>query len=495
MLRLAAGTPAPRRETLMDYGTLRVATPDGQIREYPITTPQVVIGRADGNQVVIDHVSVSRRHAQFIIESGRMTIEDLGSGTGTFVGSQRIPANTSTLVESGQTMRFGEVEARFVGSEALEPSAAGAAAVNETEQTIGVTLTSPSQPVAAGSPTTATVLVTNRGTVVDELSIAIVDLPEGWAKVSRPKLSLVPGARDEITVVIQPPKDSTAAAGEYPFSVAVTSKVHGREVRALGRMSVRAFEGFRVALDPARANRDFQVVVANNGNVAMNVALAAQDESRELEYVFDAPALEVQPGQEKRVALAVKSKSGKLFGPTLNRPFRVEARQGASGSPVTADGQLIVKPPLEPYKLPVLALLALLLLGGIAFAALTLLGGGGDDEEPASPDATATPAASAVAAAPTPTPTGLYAGGTGVIAMSDPNPPSNTNCLAVRSAAVRSTENVLGRLCTGEKVAVKAGPTNDDGFIWWEITAANGLAGWAAEKSADGAQGPWITPQ
>src|SRR3972149_6482385 len=84
----------------MEYGTLRVATPDGQIREHPITEPAVVIGRADGNQVVIDHVSVSRRHAQMVIESGRVTISDLGSGTGTFVGGQRLPANTPTIVES-----------------------------------------------------------------------------------------------------------------------------------------------------------------------------------------------------------------------------------------------------------------------------------------------------------------------------------------------------------------------------------------------------------
>ena len=477
----------------MDYGTLRVATPDGQIREYPITTPQVVIGRADGNQVVIDHVSVSRRHAQFVIESARMLVEDLGSGTGTFVGSQRIPANTPTLVEPGQTMRFGECEARFVSTEATTPDAASSA--NETEQTIGVTLQSPGQPVAAGSPTTATVLVQNRGTVVDELTIAIVDLPEGWAKVSRPTLNLVPGARDEITVVIQPPKDSTATAGEYPFSVAVTSKVHGREVRALGKVSVRAFEGFHVRLDPARAKKDFGVVVSNNGNVAMSVALAAADEAREFEYAFESPQLELAPGQEKRVKLAVKPKSRKLFGPTVNRPFRVEARQGASGSPSTADGQLIVKPPLEPYKIPVALVLALLVLGGIAFAAMSLLGGG-DDEANAEPDETPTAAASpsASAAAPTATPTGLYAGGNGVIANSDPNPPSNTNCLAVRSAAARTTDNILGRLCTGEKVSVKAGPTNDGGFIWWQIQAANGLSGWAAEKSADGSQGPWITP-
>lgn len=476
----------------MDYGTLRVATPDGQIREYPITAPSVVIGRADGNQVVIDHVSVSRRHAQLVIESGKVTIEDLGSGTGTFVGSQRV-ANTPSLVESGQSMRFGDVEARFTFSEALSPldvGAAASAAANETEQTVGVTLTSPSQPVAAGSPTTATVNVQNRGTVVDELTIAIVDLPEGWAKVSRPTLSLVPGARDEITVVIQPPKDSTAAAGDYPFSVAVTSKVHGREVRALGKVSVRAFEGFRVTLDPVRAKRDFQVSVSNSGNVAIQVALSATDEAREFGYTFDSQQLELAPGEQKRVALAVKPKGGKLFGPTVNRPFRVEARQGAKEAPATADGQLIIAPPLQPYKWPLIGLLLVLVLGGLALAAMSLLGGGDDEQEAAPETPTAAAASATTAPQPTATPAGLRVGGTAVIANSDPVP-NNTNCLAVRSVASREGSEILGRLCTGETVSIKAGPTQEGGFTWWQIQSAAGLLGWAAEKSADGAM-PFI---
>jgi hypothetical protein len=470
----------------MDYGTLRVATPDGQIREYPITTPSVVIGRADGNQVVIDHVSVSRRHAQLVIESGKVTIEDLGSNTGTFVGSQRAPANTTTLVESGQSMRFGDCEARFIFAEALMPSTPGAAAdANETEQTIGVALTSPSQPIAAGSPTTATVMVQNRGTVVDELTIDIVDLPEGWAKVSRPKLSLVPGARDEVTVVIQPPKESASAAGDYAFSVAVTSKVHGREVRALGRLSVRAFEGFRIALDPGRGKRDFHVTLGNNGNVPIALALAAQDEARDLDFTFESPSVDLAAGEEKRVPLTVKARSRKLFGPTLNRAFRVEARQSAGGPANTADGQLIVKPPLEPYKWPVIAVVLLAVLAGVAFAALNLLGGS-DDKKASSETPTAAASSVASNAAATPTPAGLHVGGNGVIVNSDPVP-SNTNCLAVRSSATRTGDNITGRLCTGEKVAIKGGPTNADGFVWWQIQGANGLSGWAAEKSADGA--------
>lgn len=477
----------------MDYGTLRVATPDGQIREYPITAATVIIGRADGNQVVIDHVSVSRRHAQMVIEASKVTIQDLGSGTGTFVGSQRVPGNEAVAIEPGQTIRFGDVEARFVFSDALVPSDSGTTQADgkEAEQTIGVALTSPSQPVAAGSPTTATVNVQNRGTVTDELTIVIVDLPEGWAKVSRPTLSLVPGARDEITVVIQPPKDSTAAAGEYPFSVAVTSKVHGREVRSLGKVTVRAFEGFRITLDPPRAKRDFKVTATNSGNVTLQVALAATDEAREFGYQFEQDSVELAPGEQKTVALAVTPKSKKKLGPTVYRPFRVEARQGASTSPVTADAQLQIKPPLEPYKWPLVGLVAILVLGGIALAILNMGGGGSKKADEVTPTVAASAVATSVPA--TATPAGLYKGGNGVIANSDPNPPTNDNCLAVRSKASRDGSEILGRLCTGEKVAIKDGPNNEGGFVWWQVQNSAGLVGWAAEKDAAGAV-PFILP-
>ena len=74
------------------------------------------------------------------------------------MGGQRIPSGTVTLVESGQMMRFGDVEARFLLAEALRPEAPAAAAMADAgeEQTIGVALTSPGAAVSAGSPTTAT---------------------------------------------------------------------------------------------------------------------------------------------------------------------------------------------------------------------------------------------------------------------------------------------------------------------------------------------------
>jgi hypothetical protein len=483
----------------MHYGTLRVATPDGQIREYPISEPSVVIGRADGNQVVIDHVSVSRRHAQLVIESGRVTISDLGSGTGTFVGGQRVPANTPTLIESGQTMRLGDVEARFVLSDELRGDsspAARAAAAADSEQTIGVALTSPGAPVAAGSPTTATVLVQNRGNVVDELSISVVDLPEGWARVSRPTISLVPGARDEITIVLQPPRDASAGAGDHEFSVAVTSKSRGREVRALGRLTILPFEGFKLAIQPPRARRDFKVTASNMGNTPITVSLTTSDQGSELDYQLESEQLELQPGEQRTISLSARTKSRKWFGPATMRPFRVEGRPDGAATSVTADAHLTIRPPLQRFRWPSMAVLIFALLGGGAYGYTTSCKDGwlgcSSEKKAAAPASTPTAVASPTATQATPTPAGLYVGGNGVIMNSDPVP-NNTNCLAVRSGDTPriAPDNVLGRLCTGTRVAIKGGPATDGTLTWWKIEGG-GLAGWAAEKSADGVV--WIAP-
>jgi hypothetical protein len=520
----------------MDYGTLRVTTPDGQVREYPIDVPSAFVGRAEGNRVVIDHVTVSRRHARLTIDSGRLMVEDLGSATGTFVGSQRIPPHSPSLVEEGLTIRFGDVEALFLGP-APAPTApelplagalpaAGVTPIQATgptplpaapppgptpatpggAQPISVSVKSPAAPVAAGSPTTATVVLQNRGTVVDEFSLSVPDLPAGWVRISRTNIPLLPGARDEVTVVIQPPHSAEALAGEYSFAVAVVSRELGIEVRALGRMTVLPFDGFQMALKPVRAKRDFKVVTHNTGNAPAAYALAGADDEGRLQYRFSPEQIELQPGEERPVDLRVRTKARRWFGKEEVKPFHVEARPAAAGvQRHTVDGQLRSRATLQAWRW----LIVLLLLGGV-------LGGGawgytkacrdgwplcGESKgviptEPGTTVPTATPQpGKTTAASPTPTArpatpsAGLRPGITAVVVNSPPGGTGNTNCLAVRDKPEinrsNPNEGVLRRICDGAEVSILAGPTNDGTYLFWRIRDAAG-EGWAAEGPVTG---------
>lgn len=53
---------------------------------------EAIIGRDPAAAVVIDSSDVSRQHARLFISDDHVTIEDLGSKNGTFVGSERLSA-------------------------------------------------------------------------------------------------------------------------------------------------------------------------------------------------------------------------------------------------------------------------------------------------------------------------------------------------------------------------------------------------------------------
>lgn len=60
----------------MKYGTLHITTPDGKARDHSIDQPNFSIGRAQGNDLIVEDTSVSRRHARLTVESGHLMIED-----------------------------------------------------------------------------------------------------------------------------------------------------------------------------------------------------------------------------------------------------------------------------------------------------------------------------------------------------------------------------------------------------------------------------------
>jgi two-component system, cell cycle response regulator len=87
-------------------------------RRYPLDTPEVTIGRALDNGIVLSDASVSRLHAKLTAVGNAFDVEDLGSRNGTFVNSERVQART--LLRDGEILRIGKVLLKCFAYDSVE---------------------------------------------------------------------------------------------------------------------------------------------------------------------------------------------------------------------------------------------------------------------------------------------------------------------------------------------------------------------------------------
>lgn len=94
--------------------------------ELAVAAPVVHIGRAPGNEVVIDDDSVSDRHARLEFDLGAWRLTDLGSTNGTAVEGVRLAPDVPTPLHYGVDVRFGGVRLQFREVRGADPDAARA---------------------------------------------------------------------------------------------------------------------------------------------------------------------------------------------------------------------------------------------------------------------------------------------------------------------------------------------------------------------------------
>jgi DNA-binding winged helix-turn-helix (wHTH) protein len=78
-------------------------------RVIPLVEGDNILGRDEGVTVRIDAPGVSRRHACIRVEGERVTIEDLGSKNGTYVGEQEPAITGPAPLADGARFRLGRV--------------------------------------------------------------------------------------------------------------------------------------------------------------------------------------------------------------------------------------------------------------------------------------------------------------------------------------------------------------------------------------------------
>jgi pSer/pThr/pTyr-binding forkhead associated (FHA) protein len=95
------------------YGKLVVLSSNFAGKEFELSRPQMIVGRTDENDLVINHRSISRNHAKLVRETdtGRYTISDLQSSNGVRVNGQDYG---KVELRRGDVVDLGHVRLRFV---------------------------------------------------------------------------------------------------------------------------------------------------------------------------------------------------------------------------------------------------------------------------------------------------------------------------------------------------------------------------------------------
>jgi ABC transport system ATP-binding/permease protein len=107
------------------YGKLVIISSNYPGKELDLTRPQMIIGRTDENDLVINHRSISRNHAKVTrdTETQRYTISDLQSSNGVRVNGQdygKVELRRGDVVDLGHVrMRFVEPGEDFVFNQSM----------------------------------------------------------------------------------------------------------------------------------------------------------------------------------------------------------------------------------------------------------------------------------------------------------------------------------------------------------------------------------------
>ncbi len=360
----------------MKFGALLVIGTDGQERRYEIDVPSLLVGRGGGSGILLDDPSIGERHARLLVESGSVLVEDLGSAGGTFVGGERIEPLTQNRIGPGQQLRFGDLAARY-----LEPALLDIEPIVPVTQRRNVesgeqgarplsrilmALHLPQTPIQAGDAQTGSLRVENRGRVVDRVRLEVSGIPPAWLRGWRPELSLVPGGVVTLPVVIRPPVAPEATAGDHAVVFTATSGVDARESVEVGQLRILPFEHLVLAIEPQRSAGRFELVVTNAGNQPLNAVLDAVGQEDGVSIDLEAPAVDIAPGEEKRIRLRARSKNRPAFGRDSVVLFTAGAiPRNSAADRVEAFGQLELRPPLQPWKRTLQVLFALAVVAGV----------------------------------------------------------------------------------------------------------------------------------
>jgi hypothetical protein len=93
---------------------LKVLWMGGFTQEFKLTKPTITLGRAAGNDIILNHPAVSSQHLHLGLADGTLEVTDLDSTNGTMVNGRRLPARVPQKTYLGDEIRIGDLNGNWV---------------------------------------------------------------------------------------------------------------------------------------------------------------------------------------------------------------------------------------------------------------------------------------------------------------------------------------------------------------------------------------------
>ncbi len=207
--------------------------------------------------------------------------------------------------------------------------------------------------------------VFNTSDIIDGFDITVIGADQSWVVAEPDWISLFPDSEGSVILKVTLPADFPA--GPHELGIKVTSRTTN-EVFAVGAVAVEVSEktAARVDVEPdtiltGRRGR-FSVLVHNDGNVPLDVAIDAEDDGNVLAYDVTPARVQLGPGQSRTCQLVVTAPRP-ITGTPAVRPFIVSI--AGPGVELATPATISSRPWIPRWLLSFLAIA--LLLGLWAF--------------------------------------------------------------------------------------------------------------------------------
>jgi len=252
--------PEPPSELLEDR--IQVLLGDGSIQTETISGREFTIGRGPENNLVLDHPKVSRHHARIEFDGTDYKVFDLNSTNGTYLANTKLLPGMPEIWMPDQPLRIGEVWLRLQqagrpgGSMLLSDGTMVDASMVRSSPgvgRVGLFAEVSSLSVEPGSSTVVPIILLNQGPVVDHFQVSVEGVPDEWVPALPPLIQLLPGAQQEVTLSIQPPRVPQSRAGRYPITIHAASQDAADQVAEVkGTLTVGTFSQFTSVVAPQK---------------------------------------------------------------------------------------------------------------------------------------------------------------------------------------------------------------------------------------------------